>query len=89
LNVDNLTQTPACQFQIYFVSLMKIITTMQKFLLVMVIFWSFYFGTKLEMILHSEAVSTWDWVSLGINLFMVWFFSKELNSYLNTEKTNG
>jgi hypothetical protein len=55
----------------------------------MVIFWSFYFGTKLEMILHSEVVSNWDWVSLGINLFMVWFFSKELNSYLNTEKTNG
>jgi hypothetical protein len=62
---------------------------MQKFLLVMLIFWSFYLGTKLEIIIHQQSVSTWDWVSLGINLFMVWFFSKELSQYLNTEKTNG
>jgi hypothetical protein len=62
---------------------------MQKFLLLMLIFWSFYLGTKLEIIIHQQSVSTWDWVSLGINLFMVWFFSKELSQYLNTEKTNG
>ena len=55
----------------------------------MLIFWSFYLGTKLEIIIHQQSVSTWDWVSLGINLFMVWFFSKELSQYLNTEKTNG
>ncbi len=36
-------------------------------------FWTFYLGGKLLLI--SPAWETWDWVSLGITIYFVIFFT--------------
>ena len=61
---------------------------MRKFELVMAVFWAFYLGTKLEIILRQNTYSAWDWISLGINLFMVWFFSNQVNRNLKSVEQN-
>ena len=61
---------------------------MRKFELVMAVFWAFYLGTKLEIILHQNTISTWDWISLGINIFMVWFFTNQVNRNLKSVQEN-
>jgi hypothetical protein len=54
----------------------------------MAVFWAFYLGTKLEIILHQNTISTWDWISLGINIFMVWFFANQVNRNLKSVEEN-
>ena len=47
--------------------------------LIMAILFSFLTGAKVVLLSNQEAVTNWDFVHLGINIFFIWFFSYQLH----------